>query len=775
MYIKQDIQELIYGCIHDGHNKYNHCHQGARRAALVSMFTTMVSTRCTGDEAYEYIKGLRNIVEDNCREVCRKFSEDRAVWLEWLDDDEIVPLPCMVLPQEMQAIFQGEKTCEVQHFSVKGCSYRKWVLVNQTTASSQVNQTTASSQGTTQPKQMPKKEAQTPGPRAAEIGERFEEGKELRPPGMPGMMPPQATGINAGSIKAGKKKGAWQNYEGMPSKVLNNGFECAEEDEPPLKRRCDENPGKEDGQLGETRKDGELDKSRRSRWNAKLGKFLPRRDESPPRQGVWRDPPSVDDDAMTASMSSEKTQVDDGEHGKEEPKMNQVDDGEHVEKTLSKEEADRLAVVREQLRNMSDETASSQEETNVLPVEPPQQTPEQNTSLEQDQATEDNQKLQMTHMQDMMKKMEELMTAYKQTEENVQNFIKEEVERRLCERDSDNAPPQYIPQQTTVFDQDADRGLLAAEKFYEMLLQKNFEGAKQWLQRKVDQNVEFDMFLTYRDSSELNVAHLLAFAVQPELAEFIVDHAPDTWKHLVNTQTRLARTPGGWTPLHSLADTPHKGIPQSRISHMVHCVVYPCVWETLVKQNNKGHTFLHLAGLRGNEWFVRYSLDAMAVHYTDEHIKTLLNMVNNKSQSVADASVHNAIIKNMILSKKGEHNLPAPPSWKFNSWIPTDHRWNRKNPSRQTLQQNGLWPGCGDTGQDKAECGNDDNHGHGGGWGDEGGTGHSRVWKGASKSRSTSRSWTHSEWRGSHESYGSSDHEPRRAKICKSPRSRSRG
>ena len=717
----------------------------------------------------------------------------------------------------------------VQNFSVNGCSYRKWVLVNQTTASSQ---------GKTQPKQRAKptqnawlskdsvcgdptcqdgcsEQAQTPRPRAAEIGERFEEGKALRPPGFEGMMPPQATGINAGSIKAVKKKGAWQYYEGMPSKVLNNGCECAEEDEPPMKKRCDEKPDKEDGQLGETRKDGELDKSGRHRWNAKLGNFLPRRDESPTQQGVWREPPSVDDDAMTTSMSSVTASM---------------DDGEHVEKPLSKEDADRLAVVRGQLRNMSDETlmdmgckhqideqlwrsprqhegaarltadpislrerdclvqllmmrpiysktASSQEETNVLPVEPPQQTPEQNTSLEQDQATEDNQKLQMTHMQDMMKKMEELMTAYKQTEENMQNIIKEEVERRLCERDSDNAPPQYIPQQTTVFDQDANCGLLAAETFYEMLLQKNFEGAMQWLQRKVDQNFEIDRFLTHKDSSELNVAHLLATAVEPELAAYIDEHAPDAWKRLVNKQTLLARTPGGWTPLHSLADTPHKGIPQSRISHMVHCVVYPCVWETLVKQNNKGHTFLHLAGLRGNEWFVKYSLDAMAAYHTDEQIKTLLNMLNNKSQSVADASVHNTIIKNMILSKEGEHNLPAPPSWRFNTWIPMDHRWNRKNPSRQTRQQNVLWPGCGDTGQDKAECGNDDNHGHGGGWGDEGGTGHSRVWRGASKSRSTSRPWTnidHNQARGSHESYGSSDHEPRRAKIYNSPRSRSR-
>ena len=73
-------------------------------------------------------------------------------------------------------------------------------------------------------------------------------------------MPPQATAccINAGSSKAGKKKRAWKDYEGMPSNVLNNGFKCAEEDEPPLKRRCDENPGKEDGQLGETKKMGTL-------------------------------------------------------------------------------------------------------------------------------------------------------------------------------------------------------------------------------------------------------------------------------------------------------------------------------------------------------------------------------------------------------------------------------------------------------------------------------------------------------------------------------------
>ena len=260
----------------------------------------------------------------------------------------------------------------------------------------------------------------------------------------------------------------------------------------------------------------------------------------------------------------------------------------------------------------------------------------------------------------------------------MQNLIEEEVERRLRERDSDNAPPQYIPQQTTVFDQDANCGLLAAETFYEMLLQKNFEGAFQWLKRRVDQNVEIDRFLTHKDEAEKNVAHLLANAVQPELAAFIDEHAHDTWVRLVNKQTLLARTPGGWTPLHSLADTPHKGIPQSRISHMVHCVVYPCVWETLVKQNNKGHTFLHMAGLRGNEFFVKYSLDAMGDLWRDDQIKSLLNMLNNKSQSVADASVHNTIIKNMILSKEGEHYLQAPPSWRFNSWIPMDHRWNRK-------------------------------------------------------------------------------------------------
>ena len=186
---------------------------------------------------------------------------------------------------------------------------------------------------------------------------------------------------------------------------------------------------------------------------------------------------------------------------------------------------------------------------------------------------------------------------------------------------------------------------------------------------------------------------------------------------------------------------------------------------------------MHLAGLRGNESFVKCSLEAMGSFWTDEQIKTLLNMLNNKSQSVADASVHNTIIKNMILSKEGEHNLEAPPSWRFNSWIPLDHHWNRRNPSRQTRQQNGLWPGCGDTGQDKAEWGNDDNHGHGGGWGDEGGTGHSRVSWG-SKSTSASSTWRnidHSQSRGSHESYGSSDHEPRHAKTCKSPRSRSRG
>ena len=156
---------------------------------------------------------------------------------------------------------------------------------------------------------------------------------------------------------------------------------------------------------------------------------------------------------------------------------------------------------------------------------------------------------------------------------------------------------------------------------------------------------------------------------------------------------------------------------------------------------------MHLAVLRGNEWFVKYSLEAMGSLWTDAQIKDLLDMQNNNKQSVADASVHNTIIKNCIYSKEGEHNLSPPPKWRFNTRIPTDHHWNRRNPLRQTRQTNGLRPGCGDTGRDKgdhghgSECGNEENHGHVSGWGDKGGTGHSRDWR-RSKSRSASRTWT---------------------------------
>ena len=132
----------------------------------------------------------------------------------------------------------------------------------------------------------------------------------------------------------------------------------------------------------------------------------------------------------------------------------------------------------------------------------------------------------------------------------------------------------------------------------------------QWLKDKleVDENCEIDRFLTHTDNAELNVVHLLGNAVQPELAAYIDEHAHDAWVRLVNKQALLTRSPGGWTPLHSVADQSHKDIPKSRIRHMVQLVVCPCVWEFMVKQNNKGNTFLHLAALRGNEWFVKYSL-----------------------------------------------------------------------------------------------------------------------------------------------------------------------
>ena len=145
-WIKPDLLEFMFGCLKDGHNKLGFCHQGARRAAAFMMLVIMVLTRCTGDEAYDYIKGLRDIVETNCIEVCRKFCEDRVQWLDWISDDDVVPLPCLVSPREMQDIFEGTKTIELERRCVKSercalvdapCCYSKYVLVDNRPAPSQ--------------------------------------------------------------------------------------------------------------------------------------------------------------------------------------------------------------------------------------------------------------------------------------------------------------------------------------------------------------------------------------------------------------------------------------------------------------------------------------------------------------------------------------------------------------------------------------------------------------------------------------------------------------
>ena len=119
-FLKEHVQEFIYGCLRDGDNKFNFCHQGARRAAALAMFIIMVLTRCTGDEAYNYIKGMRDIVETNCIHLCRKFSADREQWLNWIDDEDVVPLPCLVWPDEMHDIFEGSLTVDLERRCVKG-------------------------------------------------------------------------------------------------------------------------------------------------------------------------------------------------------------------------------------------------------------------------------------------------------------------------------------------------------------------------------------------------------------------------------------------------------------------------------------------------------------------------------------------------------------------------------------------------------------------------------------------------------------------------------
>ena len=776
--LKSAVQEFIYCCILDGHNPYTFCHQGARRAASFAMIILMVITRCPGELAYNYIKSLRNVVEPNCIDVCRKFSEDREKWMHWVEDEDIVPLPCAVEPKVMLEVIRGRKTCVVRSIGMGKDAYKRWFVVG-------VDEAAAFSQGNpqenflteerfcpwtlleptpTQPKMMPKakhirsktepkiaqkpdrkvpessdpdrqedssvwadpdrqedssqKASMAPPPRAVKNGEQFD-GPGLRPPMMPPMMPPDMSLLH-GQPEQKKTQPEQEKVTTEQEKVTTEQ--------------------KKKDKWSDMVEDGQLDKSEKWRWSAYSKTYLPNREEP---KGTW-----ARQDGIWAKQDGRV---------KENHEMKQVDDDQHEDNDelewFDKEEANRLAEIRngtkeltdkelialglqlgideetwltpgphghfgneEKLARLCDETITMKErEVLKRLIETELAYPKAASSQEelsavepsQEQATEDEPNLEM---KDMMKIVQDLMAADKIRDEILQQTIKDEVAKVLLERDSANA----APHQTTVFDQDAKE----AEEFYGMLLLKDFEGAKQILEIvSFEEDSNIAKLLTHKDPAELNVAHVLAHAVEPELAVCIDERAHDYWVDLVNSQTIITRTPGGWTPLHCMADQTHKNMLASRVQEMVDCIIRACVWETMVKVNNKGNTFMHLAVQRGNIVFVQTVLPAMFAVWSEEQIKLLLNMQNHKKQSVADASVYYTEIKMVVRRFKGEHNLPPPPSWKDNTKIPQNHHWNRR------CRNDGHWPECGDEG----------GYGHGSGCGDEGGRSHSRTWR--SKSR----------------------------------------
>ena len=212
-------------------------------------------------------------------------------------------------------------------------------------------------------------------------------------------------------------------------------------------------------------------------------------------------------------------------------------------------------------------------------------------------------------------------------------------------------------------------------------------------------------------------------------------------------------------------------MPDSRIKRMVKVLLDSCQWESVIKQNNKGNTFLHIAVTRGNETFTAFVLQTLFEVYTEDQIKSLLNTRNNNEKSVADASRHNRDILLVVKEWKGEHNLPPPAAWAFNNQnnpgASKDHRWHRHNPNHHKNLKRGLRPEDGDTCHNKdgdgdwSACGAKESDDHWSGWGDKGGTDDSRCWC-SSEWRSAS-SIDHNQWQG-----------PRKSQVCARPRSRSR-
>ena len=73
------------------------------------------------------------------------------------------------------------------------------------------------------------------------------------------------------------------------------------------------------------------------------------------------------------------------------------------------------------------------------------------------------------------------------------------------------------------------------------------------IEEKVKEASQFDtigVYLQHKDAAGRTVAHVLAHQIQPDLAVYLYEVAHPAWMELVNTQTMLTRTPGGWTPLH---------------------------------------------------------------------------------------------------------------------------------------------------------------------------------------------------------------------------------
>ena len=101
------VLEVIDQELNVGRNVLDFCKQGARRSAALAGCFIMCKTKCSGREAWRYLRDIRKVVEDCVLEDLEAF-EQTGLYLEWLNDRRRIGLPCVMSEAQLCLTLKGQ-------------------------------------------------------------------------------------------------------------------------------------------------------------------------------------------------------------------------------------------------------------------------------------------------------------------------------------------------------------------------------------------------------------------------------------------------------------------------------------------------------------------------------------------------------------------------------------------------------------------------------------------------------------------------------------------